>query len=72
MLGFSGVTAMACRVAGVTVSVMLLVIVPDVAEMTEVPAATPVARPVVPMLATVVVADDQVTEALTSFVVPSE
>lgn len=72
MLGLAGVTAMDCRVAGVTVSVMLPVIVPDVAEMTEVPAVTPAARPAVLMLATVVVAEDQVTEAVTSFVVPSE
>ncbi len=72
MLGFPGVTAMDCNTAGVTVSVTLPLIVPDVALMTEVPAATPVASPLALMPATVGVADDQATEVEMSFVVPSE
>jgi hypothetical protein len=61
MDGFPGVTAMDCSVAAVTVRVVDPVIDPDFALMEEVPAATAVASPAALMVATVVVADAQVT-----------
>jgi len=56
----------------VTVSVVLADIVPDVAVMTDVPAETPVARPLEFTVATDVVPDVQVTVAVILFEVPSE
>ena len=63
--GVAGVTAIDTSVAAVTVSVVLPLTAPIVAEMTVVPAATPVARPTDPaaleIVAVAVVADAQVT-----------
>jgi hypothetical protein len=58
MLGLTGVTAMDCNVAAVTVSTVLPVTPFSVAEMEEVPTPAPVARP-----AAVIVATDGVAEA---------
>lgn len=57
----AGETAMAVTVGLVTVSVADPVVLPDVAEMVAVPAATPVARPVLLMVAAAVLPLDQVT-----------
>ena len=45
MLGLAGVTEMEDRIAEFTVRVVLPEILPEMAIMVEVPAATPVARP---------------------------
>jgi hypothetical protein len=57
----AGETAMLVTVGPVTVSVADPVVLPDVAEMVAVPAATPVARPVPLMVAAAVLPLDQVT-----------
>jgi hypothetical protein len=59
--GFAGVTVIDCNVAAVTVRVVEPVIDPDLALIEEVPAATVVASPAALMVATVVVAEVQVT-----------
>jgi len=59
--GFTGVTAMDCSVAAVTVRVVEPVTPLSVALISEVPVFTPVARPLLVIVATVVVPDDQVT-----------
>jgi hypothetical protein len=59
--GFAGVTAIDCRVAAVTVRVVEPVMDPDFALIEEVPVATVVAKPAALIVATVVVADAQVT-----------
>ena len=56
-----GVTAIELSVGEVTVSVVEPLMLPDVALINEVPAATPVARPPVVIVATLVVAEFQVT-----------
>ena len=66
--GLAGVTAMLCRVALVTVSTVLPLTAPRVAPMLDVPALTPWARPVLPMVAVAVVPEDQVTEPVRSAV----
>jgi hypothetical protein len=66
--GVAGVTAIETRAAVVTVSVVEPTTVPLVAETTDVPAPTPVARPPAEIVAAVSVADAHVTEAETSFV----
>jgi len=71
-LGLAGVTAIDCKVATVTVRVVVPETLPRVAVMIEVPAATPVARPPVEIVATEEVAEAQVTEAVMALVVPSE
>jgi hypothetical protein len=60
--GFAGVTAMDCSVGAVTVSSVEPTTDPEVALMVLVPAATPVARPPVPILAVAVVPDPHVTD----------
>ena len=65
MLGFAGVTAMETSVAAETVSTVEPETLPYVAEMTEFPMATVEASPVVlPIVATVGVAEAQVTEVV--------
>ncbi len=59
--GFTGVTAIDCRVAAVTVSKVEPLIEDDVALIVEVPTPAPVARPPVLIVAVVVVPDDHVT-----------
>ena len=68
MVGKAGVTAMDWRTGTVTVRVVCPDIPFKVAEMTDVPTATAVARPEVLIVATVVVAEFQVTCPLMSFV----
>ena len=72
MLGFTGVTAIEESVAAVTVKVVSPDMLPDVAVMTAVPAATPVARPPGFTVATLIVPEAQVTDAVISTVVPLE
>ena len=69
--GAPGVTAIETRVAPVTVSVVLPLIVPSAAEMTEDPAAAAVASPVAEIVAVAVVADAHVTVAVRSLTVAS-
>jgi hypothetical protein len=69
-LGFAGVTAMETSAADCTVSVVLPVTEPEVAEMVVVPTATPVARPPAAMVAAAVFVDAQVTEAVRFCVEP--
>jgi len=71
ILGLTGVTRYQTQVAGVTVNVVLPDLIPEVAVMTEVPVATPVARPLGFTIATPIVPDDQVTDAVMSCEVPS-
>src|SRR5690349_4978826 len=59
---------MDCRAAAVTVSVVEPLLPLGGALMVDVPVATAVARPAVVMVATVVVADAQVTEPVRSWV----
>jgi hypothetical protein len=70
--GFAGVTAMDFSVAAVTVSVVLPEMLPEVAEIVELPTATAVARPDELMVAAAGVADAQVTELVMFFVLLSE
>lgn len=72
MLGLAGVTAMDCRVAAVTLSVVFPEMRPQVAVMTDVPAAALVARPLAEIVATEGVPDDQVTKVVRSWAVLSE
>ena len=69
IVGAPGVTAIETSVAVVTVSVVCPTIVPLVAEITDVPPATPVARPAAVIVAVAAVADAQVAVAVRSFVV---
>ena len=71
ILGLTGVTVIRLKVAGVTVNVVFPDTLPDVAVMTEVPVATPVARPPEFTIATPIVPDDQMTDAVISTDVPS-
>jgi len=57
----AGVTKMDCKVAAVTVSVVLPLIIPEVAVMLEEPTLAPVAKPVVLIVATALDADAQAT-----------
>ena len=70
MLGLVGVTAMDTSFAAVTVSVVEPETVPTAAAMVVVPAATPVASPLLPAaldtVATEVLVEDQVTDAVKS------
>ena len=72
ILGFAGVTVIELRVAAVTVSVVFPDMLFNVALITEVPAVKPVARPPAVTVATSVVSDDQATDAVISWEVPSE
>jgi hypothetical protein len=69
--GFTGVTAIDCRVAAVTVRVVEPLIAPDVALIVEVPTPAPVARPVALIVAVVVVPELHVTVLVRFCVVPS-
>jgi hypothetical protein len=71
MLGLTGVTDMEDRVAEVTVRVVLLEIIPEVAVMVATPAATAVARPVLLTVATDGLEEPQVTCRVMSKLVPS-
>jgi hypothetical protein len=59
--GLAGVTERETSVAAVTFNVAVPVILPDLAEMVEVPTPAPVARPLGVIVATVVVPELQVT-----------
>jgi len=69
--GFAGVTAIETTAAGNTVSVVLPVMVPEVAEMVGVPAAWVVARPPVAIVAAATLLDAQVAVAVRFCVEPS-
>ena len=72
MIGLTGVTDMKDRIAEVTVRVLFPEIIPEVAVMVAVPAATAVARPLPLTVATDVLDELQVTCVVTSRLVPSE
>ena len=72
MLGFVGVTAIDTSVAGVTVRVVDPDMLPDVAVIVDVPAAAEVASPELFIVATSAFDECQVTNVVTSIVVPSE
>jgi hypothetical protein len=72
MLGLAGVTDMEDRVAEVAVRVVLPEIIPELAVMVALPAATAVARPVLLTIATAVFDERQVTCVVISWLVPSE
>ena len=72
MLGLAGVTAIDWRVAAVTVSTVEPVTPLSVAEIVEVPAATPVASPAALTVATAVSAEAHVTWLVMFCVVLSE
>jgi hypothetical protein len=69
-IGFAGVTAMEASTGAKTVSVVLPMMLPEVAEMVVVPTATVVARPLAAMVAAAVFVDAQVTEAVRFCVEP--
>jgi hypothetical protein len=71
MLGFAGVMVAETTVAAVTVKVSLPVTPLKLALITDVPAFTDVASPAVLMVATVIVAEAQVTCDDRSFLVAS-
>jgi hypothetical protein len=75
MVGVAGVTAIETKTAGVTVSVVLPLTAPSVAEIVDVPAATPAARPFEPaafeIVAVAVVEDAQVAASVSVCVVES-
>ena len=72
MLGLAGVTDMEDRVAEVAVRVVLPEIIPELAVMVALPAATAVARPVLLTIATDVFDELQVTCVVILWLVPSE
>jgi hypothetical protein len=72
ILGLAGVTDMEERVAEVAVRVVLPEIIPELAVMVALPAATAVARPVLLTIATAVFDERQVTCVVISWLVPSE
>ena len=72
MDGVAGVTAIVCSTAAFTVSVVFPDTDPNVADMTEVPTVTPVARPPLLMVATAGVPELHVTDVVISLLVPSE
>jgi len=72
MLGLAGVTDMEERVAEVAVRVVLPEIIPELAVMVALPAATAVARPVLLTIATEVFDELQVTCVVILWLVPSE
>jgi hypothetical protein len=71
-LGLAGVTDMEIRVAEFTVRVVLPEILPEVAVIVVVPAATAVARPLLLTVATDVLDELQATWVVISWLVPSE
>jgi hypothetical protein len=72
MLGLAGVTEMEDRVAEFTVRVVFPETLPEMAVMVEVPAATPVARPLPLSVATEGLDEVQLTCVVISWLVPSE
>ena len=62
--GFAGVTAIDCSVAAVTVSVVLPLTAPRVAEIDDVPAFSAEARPVALIVAFAIVPEAHVTLAV--------
>jgi hypothetical protein len=72
MLGLTGVTDMEDRVVGVTMTITLADINPEVAVMVAVPAAMEVARPLLLTVATDVLDEVQMTRVVMSKLVPSE
>ena len=72
MLGLAGVTDMEDRVAEVAVRVVLPEIIPELAVMVALPAATAVARPLLLTIATDVFDELQVTCVVILWLVPSE
>ncbi len=72
IVGFAGVTAIETSVGAVTVSSVLPLIAPRVAEIVEVPAATPWASPPLEMVATAGEPEAQVTEPVMVWVEASE
>jgi hypothetical protein len=71
MVGFAGVTAIDEREGPVTVSVVEAVTEPETAWIVDEPAAMAVARPSEEIVATDGVSDDQVTELVRFWVLPS-
>lgn len=71
MEGFAGVTAIDDRVAPVTVSIVEAVTEPDAAWIVDEPTAMALARPAGETVATDGVSDDQVTELVRFWVLPS-
>jgi hypothetical protein len=67
----AGVTAIELTVLGVTVSAAIPLTLPTLAVIVDVPAATPVARPAVLMVAVAVLELVQVADVLTFAVDPS-
>lgn len=72
MGGFAGVKAMDSKLAGVMVTRVVPIFVPDIALITDEPAATPVASPVLLIVAAAGVAEVKLEMAVMSLVVPSE
>ena len=72
MLGLTGVTVMEDKVAEVTVRSVFPEILPEIAVIVVVPAATAVARPVLLTVAIDVLEELQVTWVVISWLVPSE
>jgi hypothetical protein len=72
MLGLAGVTDMEDSVAEVTVRIVLPELFPEVAIMVEVPAAIPVAKPLLLTDANEVLVELQMTCVVISWLVPSE
>ena len=66
-----GVTAIDCKVAAVTVSVVLPLMAPDVAEIVDEPTPAPVAKPPAVIVVTEVVAEAHVTALVRFCVLPS-
>ena len=71
ILGFAGVTAIDDSVGPVTLRMVEPVTAPDIAWIIDMPAPTAVARPVEEIVATAGVAEDQATELLRFWVLPS-
>jgi hypothetical protein len=72
IVGLDGITDIEDRVAEVTDKVVLPRMLPEVAEMIAVPAATAVARPPLSTVATAVFDERQVTCVVMTWLVPSE
>ena len=71
ILGFAGVTAIDDSVGPVTLRMVEPVTAPEIAWIIDIPAPTAVARPVEEIVATAGVAEDQATELLRFWVLPS-
>jgi len=71
-LGLSGVTAIEDKAAAFTVRIVFPEILPEAAVMVVLPAATPVARPLLLIVATDALDELQVTWVVISWLVPSE